>query len=233
MVMPNRCDASRDTMIAAETGEAILSHLRKFEYASFKHTIFAILWTAGVPIGSLRAIDLKDYHNGDKQYVEIHHRAESDTPLKNEERGEREIALHEWVAETIDDYIEMHRHDVTDDYGREPLLTSEDGRPVLSTFRRHVWSATRPCFYTNDCPHDKDIPTCEWSTDGDEASKCPSTVSPHDVRRSSITAWLQEGYSKELVSQRMDVSLKVLNKHYDVRTEAEKRRVRKERMDLE
>ena len=43
------------------------------------------------------ALDVDDY-NADEMYVEVHHRPEDGTPLKNQEKAEREVNLHEWVA---------------------------------------------------------------------------------------------------------------------------------------
>jgi hypothetical protein len=57
-------------------------------------------------------------------------------------------------------------------------------------------------------------------------------VKPHSLRRSAITYWLNEGHSKELISDRMDVLKKVLDKHYDARTESEKRELRREAFDM-
>lgn len=47
-------------------------------------------------------------------------------------------------------------------------------------------------------------------------------MSPHPVRRGAITKWLNDGHSEELLSDRMDVSVSVLEEHYDARTEDEK-----------
>jgi hypothetical protein len=64
------------------------------------------------------------------------------------------------------------------------------------------------------------------------AQRCPSSVPPHAIRRSAITAWLNEGHSKELLSDRMNVSTKTLEKHYDARTESEKRELRQEAFNM-
>jgi len=56
----------------------------------------------------------------------------------------------------------------------------------------------------------------------DKASLCPSSVSPHAIRRGSITYHLTEDVPEKMVGDRMNVSLDVLEKHYDRRTEEEK-----------
>ena len=65
------------------------------------------------------------------------------------------------------------------------------------------------------------------STDG-YPSRCPSSRSPHGIRRGSITYHLTQETSPEVASERMDVSLEILYKHYDVRDEREKMGVRKD-----
>jgi hypothetical protein len=44
-------------------------------------------------------------------------------------------------------------------------------------------------------------------------------VSPHAIRRGSITHFLSEDVAAEVVGDRMNVSRKVLEKHYDKRSE--------------
>ncbi|WP_144049576.1 hypothetical protein [Halorubrum salipaludis] len=68
--------------------------------------------------------------------------------------------------------------------------------------------------------------TCE-ATKKLNASDCPDSVKPHSFRRGAITAWLNKGHSKELVSDRIDVSTDVIEEHYDQHTEGEKRQLRR------
>lgn len=67
----------------------------------------------------------------------------------------------------------------------------------------------------------------------EQAQRCPSSVPPHELRRSAITAWLNEGHSKELLSDRMNVSTKTLEKLYDARTQGEKRELRAEVFEMD
>jgi len=231
MILPNPDDDARDDKIDPDTAEQILEYLEKFEYATLRHTLFAVLWDTGFRLGTVRALDLDDYHS-DEKYVEVHHRPEKGTPLKNKTKAKREVNLHEWVCEVIDDYIGVHRDRVQDEYGRQPLFTSQYGRPVDSNLRAHINALTRPCHYTGKCPHDREIESCE-ATSMEQAQRCPSSVPPHTLRRSAITAWLNEGHSKELLSDRMNVSTKTLEKHYDARTPEEKRELRAEAFEMD
>jgi integrase len=165
-------------------------------------------------------------------YVEAVHRPDSGTPLKNKDPAERQLNLHEWVCVIVDDYIDGRRHEVTDEEGRRPLFTTKEGRAHRTTLRKQVRLMTRPCEYSNDCPYDRSIEDCE-ATAYSKAAQCPGSVSPHPLRRSAITEALNEGHSKELVSDRMDVSTDVLEKHYDARSESEKRELRREMFDID
>lgn len=231
MIMPEPDSVVRDDMLRADVVLDILDYLDTYEYGTMRHAVFAVFWSTGFRIGTVRSLDLGDYHSNDG-YFTLHHRPESETPLKNKRSAEREINLHRWVCDVLDDYIEMHRDDVLDDYDRAPLFTTKQGRPVDSVIRDHISSVTRPCHYTNECPHDREISECD-ATSRLYAQRCPSSVSPHPLRRSAITYWLSEGHEPYLISDRMDVGLETLEKHYDARSESEKRRLRREKFGID
>lgn len=232
MILPNPDNDARDEKIGSERANKILDYLEKFEYATMRHAVFALLWDTGFRLGTARAIDLEDYEPSN-QTIAVRHRVDKGTPLKNKRNAERKVTLHPWVCDVLDDYIQIHRHDVVDDYDRQPLFTTKQGRPAKTTLRKNVKWITRPCHYTGECPHDRDQEECVGANHWEKTAQCPSVVSPHTIRRSAITYWLNEGQSKEHLSQRMDVSTKTMDKHYDARTEEEKRKRRQESFGIE
>jgi len=76
------------------------------------------------------------------------HRPETGTPLKNGTGGERLVAISPGLAVLLEDYIENTRPNQTDDAGREPLLTSRQGRLSVSSMRRYVYNITAPASST-------------------------------------------------------------------------------------
>lgn len=188
-------------------------------YASRRHIVLELLWHIGCRMGGLRALDLQDYDHiegpdGEKlHYVYFRHRPESGTPLKNKHDGERPVWLSSRIAGLLDDYLQEMRHHTRDDYGRRPLITTSVGRASRNTIRVDCYYATAPC-HRGPCPHDKPEQACEYYSNA-AISKCPSTRSPHQIRTGSITWQLDQGVSMTTVSERSNVSVDVIEEHYD------------------
>lgn len=218
-------EETADEMVSADYAEAVLEYMHRFEYASRDHVILGILWHTGMRLGSLRTLDVDDF-DSDRQCLWIRHRPETGTPLKNKHAAERAVAVGDSWEEIIQDYIDNNRHDVTDEHDRDPLITSSQGRLTQGPIRQTVYRWTRPCMI-QDCPHDKNPETCEYMQ-AKQASGCPSSRSPHAVRRGSITKHLRDGTPEQIVSDRMNVARETLEQHYDERTEHEKMETRRE-----
>jgi len=131
------------------------------------------------------------------------------------------VALSDRVCGLLEDWLEVNHPGVVDDHGQTPLFATQRARLSRNRRRTIVYQYTRPCVYANTCPHDRDMDTCE-ATPTSQAHKCPSALSPHPVRRGSITYHLREDTPDKIVSDRMDVGLDVLERHYDQRTANEK-----------
>jgi len=93
-----------------------------------------------------------------------------------------------------------------------------------------MYALTRPCHVTNECPHKKEISKCE-ATDFKLASRCPSSMSPHPLRRAALTYHIERNWPKDKLSERGNVSVDVLNKHYDESREEKNRMNRQEYLD--
>ena len=222
----SRSDEQADSILTPEEAEDLIQYQRKFDYASRRHVIVELLWHTGIRLGALRALDVDDY-DGVENRLAVRHRPGTETPLKNDERGERLISLSPDVSSVIDDYIGHTRHDVTDDHGRHPLVTTKHGRIGTSSVRHTIYEVTRPCYYDDECPADRVPEDCEATT-YKYYHRCPANVSPHDVRRGSITHFLMNDVPEPVVSDRMNVSREVLDKHYDKRSEEVKVEQRRE-----
>lgn len=204
-----------DTRLAEEDALQLLQYYENDPEARYSrtHALLALGWFAGPPrLGAIRGLDLGDYHS-DEQYIEYKHRPEEDTPLKNDFGGERAVSLPDRAVEVIDGYIEKNRFDVRDDFGREPLLTSQGGRPTKNPVRAWMYLATVPCLHS-ECPHGNDANTCEFITYS-AASRCPSSRSPHQVRTGAITWMRNLGIPVDVVAARANASVSVIEKYYD------------------
>ncbi|WP_433628351.1 tyrosine-type recombinase/integrase [Halomicrococcus sp. NG-SE-24] len=222
---------SRDTMVPAEDIKRILTHLERYCYASLDHVVWRLLGTTGFRIGTSRALDEADYHpDAEPAYLEVNHRA-GETPIKNKERGERLIFQSKHDCTILDDYRRETRPEVTGEFGREPLLATRHGRISGSTIRKYGYKWTRPCKVDRTCPHGRIPEECVAARRAEEACKCPSSKSPHAVRRGHITHQLATGVPRYVISDRCNVSEKVLEHHYDQRTENQKMVQRKELLE--
>ena len=208
-----------------------LEYLRKYEHGSRRHVEFELIAEIGNRMGAARSIDIEDL-NEEKSKIKFTHRPEKDhpdvlgTPLKNRKDGQRHQSISPDLMDLIQSYLDNpDREDTEDKFGRKPLFTTENGRVTRSTFRRDFYKVTRPCVYSDSCPHDRDPETCE-ATNNNNASGCPSSYTPHPLRRWSIERHIDRGMPKEQLSDRVDVSVPVLEKHYDTRSEERKRQQR-------
>ncbi|RDI71969.1 tyrosine-type recombinase/integrase [Halopelagius longus] len=221
---------SRDVMVDSEVAKGILEYLSTYEYASERHVTFHLMWHALLRRGAVRALDLEDY-DSEEMSLDVRHRPETETPIKNKHNGERFIALSSETCTVLDAWIEDRRPDSVDEYGRNPMLSTSQGRAHLTTIQSYIYSITRPCTYDKDCPHDREISECKAAAMRSSASTCPSSLSPHAVRRGAITHWLNSDVPEQVVSARANVSPAVLDEHYDRRTEREKMEQRRRYLD--
>jgi len=212
-------EESSDEMLAPEEAMPLLRVLRSTpeHYGTSKHALLELLWFTGCRVGAARSLDLRDYHSSER-FVTFQHREH--TPLKNDSDGERAVGLPEAVCEVLDYYIEHHRESVHDDYGRKPLFTTTAGRASENTARIWSYLATQPCLH-GACPHGKERDSCAY-LHIHSASKCPSSMSPHRVRSGSITWQRDRGLPAEIVSERVNATLEVIEKHYDQATKRQR-----------
>ena len=217
-------------MLTIDRAQAIVEYHDRYKYASVEHVLATILWETGCRIGGAHSLDVDDCHldpDDAEPYVEFRHRPPQ-TTLKNGRDGERLVSISQSLASVLDDYIEQNRAVVMDDVGRDPLFTSSHGRYHKNMLRNLVYGMTRPCVVSGECPHARDVEDCEAARRRNDACKCPTSKSPHAVRRASITFMLREGTPTKVVSDRANVEVRVLEDHYDSRTPEERMEVRRE-----
>jgi integrase len=223
---------ARETVLHAKRAREILTYLEQYEYATVDHVCWLILAETGMRLGGARSLDIRDSHpDAETPHFDVRHRPEMDTPIKNKSRGERRIAVSAEACNIIGDYLQHQRPDVEDEYGRKPLLATSHGRVARSTIRTYIYRWSRPCVRDAECPHDRDPDECEAATDRDRAAQCPSSVTPHPIRRGYITQLLRAGVPVETVSERCNVSPAIIDQHYDVRSEEDKMRQRQQVLD--
>nr|WP_321169913.1 tyrosine-type recombinase/integrase [Salinigranum rubrum] len=210
-------DDVSDSTLHPARAEPILDYLGRYHYASRRHAEILLAWHTGCRISGLRALDLRDLSlEGETPTIEFVHRPDTGTSLKNGTSGERVNVISRRMASVLSDWIDGPRPRVKDEYDRHPLFTTKHGRVHKGTLRTDAYVVTRPCWYGEECPHDRDPETCEATTVR-KASECPSSRSPHDFRSGRVTAYRSDNVPRRVVGDRLDASEDVLDKHYDRR----------------
>lgn len=215
-----------DVRLAPDDAKKLLQYYRSSPEArySLRHVLLELLWFTSARTGALRGADLEDY-NADDQYLTFVHRPDEKTRLKKAIDGQRSVALADEVCDALGGYIEHSRHEVHDEYGRQPLLTTSRGRMSANAVRGYTYLATIPCLHS-ECPHGRDPETCDYIEYG-QASRCPSSRSPHQIRTGSITWHLNCGWDIADVAEKVNASVRTIKEHYDqqsMRDEMEERR---------
>lgn len=223
-VSMKRTDEVNERKIDEDNAIAILETLDRYHYASTRHVWFLLAWRTSARVGALRALDVCDY---DRDQQCLTYRQREGTKLKNGPSGARPVALSDETCAIIDDYLQHHRTENTDQYGREPFFSSSHGRTHRNTMRRWCYTVTCPSFRGDECETEE----CRSQADEKTSHKCESSVSPHAIRRGSITHFLRKDMPEKMVSDRADVSEDVLDKHYDRRTKEEKMEQRRDYLD--
>jgi len=78
-------DIVSHTRIDPETALQIRDYYSDLSYVPRKYAMWSLMWSVLLRVGGLRSLDLDHYHRGEG-YIELHHRREEDTPLKNGSR---------------------------------------------------------------------------------------------------------------------------------------------------
>lgn len=225
-------EISRDDVVEADYARQVLDRLRKYDYATVEHVVWVLFAEAGLRVSAMHSLDVDDFvEDDDGAKLQLRHRPDSDTRLKNKRESQRFVHLSSHTAQVVIDYLDEKRPDVTDSFGREPLLASRHGRLRKTTMRKYAYKWTRPCVITGSCPHGYDpehFDDCDGRDTSSTAYKCPSSKSPHAVRRGYLTAELNAGVPITVLSDRCDVSPEVIEEYYDKRSDIDRMRLRKE-----
>lgn len=218
---------------------AVRSYLATYHPASRVHAEHETITELGIRTGAVRGIDVGDFKPA-KKTIELRHRPEETgvrgTPLKNGSGGERDINISDRLRDLLMAYYNNpNRPEGTDKFGRRPLFTSKDsdgtvGRIAIGRIREDFYRISRPCELGNDCPVDRNPDECEAAKNR-YAYKCPEIYTPHPLRSWSIMHQLDQGVRRDTLSNRVDVSVPVLKKHYDHRELERKQETRLDKLE--
>jgi site-specific recombinase XerD len=206
-------DEVSETKLPADDAQQLLAAFRDGpDRATRHHVTLELLWYTSARMGALRALDVDDFDR-EARTVMFRHVEKQGTPLKNAQSGERVVGLPDTPADIVAEWIDENRPQSADEWGREPLLATTFGRVSKGTLREWCYFATIPCRF-RECPHGEAPATCDWNAQN-QATHCPSSVSPHPVRSGSMEWQRDQRVPIEVVSDRANASPEVIEKHYD------------------
>jgi integrase len=190
-------EGQRSDHLPVDRGDTILENVRKYLWGSLEHVVYELWWASGIRLGGVHSIDEDDVYL-DERYIEVRHRPDEGTTLKNQSDGERDVSITPATADAIEDYPDNpERPDVTEENGRNPLLASPHnggGRYSKSHLRNICYHLTLPCVTEGgECPHDKEPQECDYRANKNKASQCPSSKAPHALRSGALTRQLKRG----------------------------------------
>lgn len=81
----NNGEDRRDTILDADRAAKIQEWLAKYEYASFDHTLFTLLWRTGMRIGEAKALDVDDY-DAQEARLSVEHRPQGRNVTEERQR---------------------------------------------------------------------------------------------------------------------------------------------------
>jgi len=180
--------------------------------ATRRHALLEVIAHTGARRSGIRALDVADWDSENQKLVFMN-RPERGTRLKKGDTHQRKVVLSSEPAQVVDEFLAKNRLNKHDENGREPLFASRQGRPTKSTITNWLYAATQPCIM-QECPHSKERHNCEW-TKQTKASQCPSSSSPHPIRRGSITWQLNIGRDPKNVAARAATTPEVIRRYYD------------------
>jgi len=224
--LPNvsKANETSDTMLEPERAQQLLHAYRNGDTEFLRgHAFLELAWYTGLRMGAIRGLDLRDV-DFDEGTVYVNHRPDDGTPLKNSLDGERVVGISQPVVNALQAYVAQQRPDNRQNNGRRPLFATEQGRISSNALRTTSYYATIPCRAIS-CPHGRQQKSCEWVSTK-QASKCPSSRSPHEIRSGSITWQLNRGVDPDVVAHRVNASRDIIEQHYDQAEEIDKWRQR-------
>lgn len=193
-----------DYRISSERAEEIIGHLAKHDYASRQMVEFLLIYHIGCRKSALLSLNCGDIRP-QKNIIEIRNRPEqASVRLKKGNSGERDVNIKPKIMSVVMDYIDENRTEPQD--GSGALLTSWAGRINESTLYRDIAGLTK----CGDCTDDEGEPFTKQN-----ASDCPESIGPHDLRRVAITTMRDKGLSWEVISGRVNAKVEMLKQHYD------------------
>lgn len=193
-----------DYRISSERAEEIIGHMAKHDYASRQMVEFLLIYHVGCRKSALLSLNCSDIRP-QKGIIEIRNRPEqAGVRLKKGNSGERDVNIKPEFMSVVMDYIKEHRTEPQD--GSDALLTSWAGRINDSTLYRDIAGLTK----CGDCTDDDGEPLTKQN-----ASDCPESIGPHDLRRVAITNMRDKGMSWEVISGRVNAKVEMLKQHYD------------------
>lgn len=198
-------------MIEIDRLDGIIDYMERYHPYHRDTILLKILSVTGMRCCGLHSLDVGDVRLDelDRPEIAVRNRPKQGTKLKEGDDHERNVPITKELFDDIKQYVKNQRHDVEDEYGRLPLITSYKGRLSKGAIQDACYKWTHPAHTGGTCA------CCEGKPNVGKVYSCEYSQGPHAIRGAAVTRFRNGGHTWDDISEMVAAEPEVLKRQYD------------------